>query len=135
MHEQHKADGIYSEEESFKLDWVQRFMSLEGFQQILQMFHKSLEIISSKEIDKITQFEKNFLEQMLKLIRIFVLAAYSIDDDDNSVFEVLYMVKNKSVPKDEGVKEGEPSTEQSNYQTPAKKSKSKFVQRMHEKRV
>jgi hypothetical protein len=45
------------------------------------------------------------------------------------------MVKNKSVPKDEGVKEGEPSTEQSNYQTPAKKSKSKFVQRMHEKRV
>ena len=88
MHEQHNADGIYSEEESFKLDWVQRFMSLEGFQQILQMFHKSLEIISSKEIDKITQFE-NFLEQMLKLIRIFVLAAYSIDDDDNSVFEVL----------------------------------------------
>ena len=89
MHEQHNADGIYSEEESFKLDWVQRFMSLEGFQQILQMFHKSLEIISSKKIDKITQFEKNFLEQMLKLIRIFVLAAYSIDDDDNSVFEVL----------------------------------------------
>ena len=45
------------------------------------------------------------------------------------------MVKNKSVTKGEGAKEGETSAEQSNYKTPAKKSKSKFVQRMHEKRV
>lgn len=53
------------------------------------MFHKSLEIISSKDIDKITKFEKNFLEQMLKLIKIFLLAALSIDDDEDTVFEVL----------------------------------------------
>jgi|LauGreDrversion4_2_1035121.scaffolds.fasta_scaffold47963_5 hypothetical protein len=60
------------------------------------MFHKSLEIISSKDIDNITKFEKNFLEQMLKLIKIFILAALSIDDDENTVFEVLQMVKSKS---------------------------------------
>lgn len=60
------------------------------------MFHKSLEIISSKDIDKITKFEKNFLEQMLKLIKIFLLAALSVDDDEDTVFEVLQMVKSKS---------------------------------------
>ena len=92
------------------------------------MFHKSLEIISSTEIDKITKFEKNFLEQMLKLIRIFVLAAYSIDDDDNTIFEVLQMVKSKSLNKDEGgSKDAGSGGDQSSYQTPAKKSKSKFV--------
>ena len=105
------------------------------------MFHKSLEIISSKDIDKITSFEKNFLEQMLKLIRIFVLAAYSVDDEDDTVFEVLKMVKSKSSTKeeegktDEQAKKADNDIDANKYQTPAKKSKSKFVQRMQDKRV
>ncbi len=65
------------------------------------MFHKSLDIISGQDIDKITKFEKNFLEQMLKLIRVFVMAAYSIDEDDQTVFEVMELVKNKSSTKEE----------------------------------
>ena len=68
-------------------------MTRGGFQQILTMFHKSLEIISGKHHDNLSRFEKNFLEQMLKLIRIFVLAAYSVQDsdgaDESSVFDVI----------------------------------------------
>ena len=61
------------------------------------MFHKSLELISHKNPDQLSKFEKNFLEQMLKLIRIFVLAAYSIDDaEGTSVFDVLELVKKGS---------------------------------------
>ena len=110
-------------------------MSLGGFQQILQMFHKSLEIISGKDIDKISKFEKNFLEQMLKLIRIFVLATYSMDDQDDTVFEVLKMVKSKSSNREEPAKKDENEADTNKYQTPAKKSKSKFVQKMQDKRV
>jgi len=38
---------------------------------------------------------------MLKMIRIFVLAAYSINEDE-TVFEVLELVRNKSSVKEEG---------------------------------
>ena len=58
-------------------------MSLGGFQHILNMFHKSLELIATtKQADSMSKFEKNFIEQMLKLIRIFVLAAYAIDEGE-----------------------------------------------------
>lgn len=61
------------------------------------MFHKSLEILSAKHADMHTKFEKNFLEQMLKLIKIFVLAAFSIDEvEGDSVFEVMQLVKKAS---------------------------------------
>jgi hypothetical protein len=81
------------------------------------MFHKSLEIISGKDIDKITKFEKNFLEQMLKLIKIFVLAAYSVDDHDNTVLEVLSLVKSKSSNKsqNEGQKDADGKPIDANY--------------------
>ena len=61
------------------------------------MFHKSLEIISHKNPDQMSKFEKNLIEQMLKLIRIFVLAAYSVDDiEGSSVYDVLELVKKAS---------------------------------------
>ncbi len=65
-------------------------MQLGGFQELLIIFHKALGIISGKHADNVSKFEKNFLEQMLKLIKVFVLAAYSIDDtDENLVFDVI----------------------------------------------
>ena len=67
---------------------------------------------------------------MLKLIRIFVLAAFSVDDEDDTVFEVLKMVKSKSYTQDETeeqVKKAQNDVDANKYQTPAKKSKSKFV--------
>ncbi len=79
-------------EEQLKRDWVQRFMLLGGFQEIMTMFHRSLEIISHKQADNLSKFEKNFLEQMLKLIKIFVLAAFSVDEvegNEDSVFDVI----------------------------------------------
>ena len=82
-----------------------------------------------------TKFEKNFLEQMLKMIRIFVLAAYSINEDE-TVFEVLELVRNKSSVKEEGTTGVvDQEEEEAKYQTPAKKNKPKFVQKLHEKRV
>ncbi len=71
-----------TEEDKFKQDWFERFMVLGGFQQILKMFHKSLEILSNKSVDHMNKFEKNFIEQMLRLIKIFVIAAYSSGDDE-----------------------------------------------------
>jgi hypothetical protein len=60
------------------------------------MFHKSLELISTtKQADTISKFEKNFIEQMIKLIRIFVLAAYA-DEDQEQIYNVLEMVKSNS---------------------------------------
>jgi hypothetical protein len=72
-------------------------MALGGFQEILNMFHKSLGIISHKHADKLSKFEKNFLDQMLKLIRTFVIAAYSINEQDESeVLDVIELVRSRS---------------------------------------
>jgi hypothetical protein len=111
-------------------------MSLGGFQQILKMFHKSLEIISGKNADLMTKFEKNFIEQMLKLIRIFIIAAFSSTDDSNSVIDVLEMVRSKSTGGQEEQPENAAKEEQKEeFKTPAKQVKGKFVQRLHDKRV
>lgn len=73
---------------------------LGGFQEILTMFHKSLEILSNKHADSLGKFEKNFLEFMLKLIKIFILAAFAVDDVGegaaDSVFDVIQLVKTAS---------------------------------------
>jgi len=61
------------------------------------MFHKSLGIISHKHADQLSKFEKNFLDQMLKLIRTFVIAAYSINEQDESeVLDVIELVRSRS---------------------------------------
>jgi hypothetical protein len=63
---------------------------------------------------------------MLKMIRIFVLAAYSINEDE-SVLEVLELVRNKSSVKEEAKDNVADAEEEAKYQTPAKKNKPKFV--------
>ena len=70
-------------------EWVKRFLLIGGFQEILNMFRTSLSMIGQAE--SLTKFEKNFLEQMLKLIKIFVLAAFAVEGDygDNDVYEVI----------------------------------------------
>jgi hypothetical protein len=50
-----------------------------------------------------SKFEKNFLEQMLKMIKIFILAAYSADENTeqgDSVFDFIELVKQSSQPKE-----------------------------------
>jgi|LauGreDrversion4_2_1035121.scaffolds.fasta_scaffold85881_4 hypothetical protein len=42
------AHAALSEEDQEKSDWLRRFLVLGGFQQILSMFHKSLEMLSQK---------------------------------------------------------------------------------------
>jgi hypothetical protein len=64
------------------------------------MFHKSLEILSSKSADHMNKFEKNFIEQMLRLIKVFVIAAFSSGDDEEGIIEVLELVRNKSKQDD-----------------------------------
>lgn len=49
--------------------------------------------------DSMSKFEKNFLEQMLKMIKIFILAAYAADENaehGDSVFDVIELVKQAS---------------------------------------
>lgn len=49
-----------------------------------------------------SKFEKNFLEQMLKMIKVFVMAAYAVGEEgktDQSVFDVIELVKQASNPK------------------------------------
>ena len=64
------------------------------------MFRKSLELISHKQADSLSKFEKSFLEQMLKLIKMFVLAAFSVDEEEggvgDQVFEAIQLVKTAS---------------------------------------
>ena len=98
IHDQKAKDtpADMTEEDLFKRDWFERFMSRGGFQQILKMFHKSLEILASKSADHMNKFEKNFIEQMLRLIKIFVIAAFSSGEEDEEVIEVLEMVRTKS---------------------------------------
>jgi hypothetical protein len=96
------------------------------------MFHKSLEIISHKNPDQISKFEKNLIETMLKLIRIFVLAAYSVDDlDGSNVYDVLELVKKASVnveKNEEAVNEENKQDDQDNpYKTPQKQGRVNFV--------
>lgn len=64
-------------------EWAKRFLLIGGFQEILNMFHKSLGMIGQKQAESLSKFEKNFLEQMLKLIKIFVLAAFAVEGDDD----------------------------------------------------
>lgn len=91
-----------TQEDGMTKDWVQRFMLLGGFQQILAMFHESLGVLSHKHADNLGKFEKSFLEYMLKLIKIFILAAFSVDEvgggdlTADSVFDVIQMVKTAS---------------------------------------
>lgn len=77
-------------------------MTLGGFQQILKMFHKSLEILSNQSADHMNKFEKNFIEQMLRLIKIFIISAYSSSDDDQDVMQVLELVRSKSKTEETG---------------------------------
>jgi hypothetical protein len=126
-----------TEEDAFKRDWFERFMSLGGFQQILKMFHKSLEILASKNADNMSKFEKNFIEQMLRLIKIFVISAFSSGDDDEGVMEVLEMVRTKS-KQDENTTSTAVDTNnegKEEFKTPAKQVKGKFAQKLHDKRV
>lgn len=51
-------------------------------------------MLSHKPVDILTKFEKNFLEYMLKMIRIFILSAFAANDQ--SLFEVLNLVKKSS---------------------------------------
>ena len=92
-------DEAMDEELRMKENWIQRFLQVGGFQQILNLFHKSLELLSQKQVDALSKFEKNFLEYMLKLIRIFILSAFSANDQ--SVFEVFTLVKKSSVKESE----------------------------------
>jgi hypothetical protein len=54
-------------------------MTLGGFQEILNNFRHSLRLIAIRSADSMTKFEKHFLEQMLKMIKIFILAAFAVD--------------------------------------------------------
>lgn len=67
------------------------------------MFHKSLEILSNKSADHMNKFEKNFIEQMLRLIKIFIIAAYSSGDDEQEVISVLELVRTRSKQDESGV--------------------------------
>lgn len=78
-------------EDELKSDWIQRFLSVGGFQEILKLFHDALGLLCHKPVDGLTKFEKNFLEFMLKMIRIFLMAAFSSMEDNFS--DVLTLVR------------------------------------------
>lgn len=92
-----------TDEDFLKSDWFERFMVLGGFQQIVKMFHKSLQILANKSADSMNKFEKNFIEQMLRLIKIFIISAYSSGDDEQEVMQVLELVRSKSKQDESGV--------------------------------
>ncbi|CDW89068.1 ubiquitin carboxyl-terminal hydrolase family protein [Stylonychia lemnae] len=77
-----------------KSDWIERFLTLGGFHEILNMFEASLKLLQQKPMDLLSKFEKSFLEYMLKLIRIFILSAFSANDA--SVFDIINLVKKSS---------------------------------------
>jgi hypothetical protein len=52
-------------------------LELDGFKEILLLFHKSIDLLSGKSADNLNKFEKNFLEFMLRLIKIFMMSAFS----------------------------------------------------------
>ena len=81
---------------------------------------------------------------MLKLIRIFVLAAYSAGDtsgEENSIFDVIELVKKKSSTleneqkKESELEPADEDTKNDAYRTPAKQVKAKFVEKFKAKRV
>ena len=129
-----KDPSDLTDEDTFKSDWFERFMVLGGFQQIVKMFHKSLQILSNKSADHMNKFEKNFIEQMLRLIKIFIISAFSSGDDEQEVMQVLELVRTKSKPEETGVATSTEKQEEE-FKTPAKNVKGKFVSRLQEKRV
>lgn len=44
---------------------------------MLKLFHHSLNKLSEVQSDSLSKFEKSLLEFMLKLIKIFMMAAFS----------------------------------------------------------
>ena len=94
-----------------------------------------------KQVDSLTKFEKNFLEYMLKMIRIFMNSAYSANNQ--LLTEMISLVKKTSSCKEKDPvaeadnnvgttteMQNEEHIQESNtdaYTTPAKQVKGKFV--------
>ena len=53
-----------------------------------------MDLLSGRQADTLTKFEKNFLEFMLRLIRIFLMSAFSASDYGD--LDVIAMVRTGS---------------------------------------
>mmetsp|Transcript_19373 Transcript_19373/g.14042 ORF Transcript_19373/g.14042 Transcript_19373/m.14042 type:complete len:120 (+) Transcript_19373:194-553(+) len=86
----------------FLQDWIQRFLQAGGFQCLLEKFHYALDLLHEKSAENIDKFEKSFIELMLQIIKVFMLAACQEGSQD-SILTVIQMVKQSSTaPKEDG---------------------------------
>ena len=68
---------------------------------MLKLFHHSLNKLSGIQSDSLTKFEKSLLEFMLKLIKIFMMAAFSASQVN--AIDVVALVKRQSSFKEDDV--------------------------------
>jgi len=91
---------------------------------MFELFESSHLILRGKQADSLNKFEKNFLEFMLKIVRVLLMAGVRTTDQD--VFKAITSLKKGASKKEEGSdnlkksEEGNEAIPAEIYETPKK---------------
>ncbi len=100
-----KDIGEMNEEERLRLNWTRSFLNLGGFEELFTLFQSSHQLLAGKNIDSMNTYEKMFIQQMLSILRIFLMAAFSASEPN--VYNVISLGRQQSSVKEELKEEDE----------------------------
>jgi len=86
---------LSTEQGQLKKTWIERFLQQGGFIKILELFNTSTDTLCKKPAEQLNKFEKSFIELLLQIIKIFMMAACQQGNSDN-MMDVMQMVKQTS---------------------------------------
>jgi hypothetical protein len=113
--EEKSAVTILDEAENRRLKaaWTDMFLNANGFDFILNQFMEK-QISASTQDSQRSQFELKHIAFLLKLLRIFIMAAFSAGGE-SSVYDAASLVRRSSSSHEEGKEEEEPTLEGSRF--------------------
>lgn len=100
--------------EKQKNDWIINFLQNDGFGYILGLF------MDQQNTTNMNKFQKNFLDFMLKILRVFITAAFAANDPN--LGDMIQLVRKQSTARDENEKPQEIEEQDEAYSTPVKTS-------------
>jgi len=80
-----------------KTEWTSLFINGNGFDYILKVFMtKEVSLQEGKNEELKSLFELKHIAFLLKLLRIFIMAAFSASEKESSIFESASLVRKSS---------------------------------------
>ncbi len=83
-----KTKSIVKNEDQLKSEWTKMFLVGDGFSYILDVF-MSLNLTPDANLSQnatVTEFELKHITFLLKLLRIFIMAAFSTSSNDKDIY-------------------------------------------------